>query len=59
MLIRGNSWFQLFVYVSTAYCHLDQKVLEEKLYPSPMDPHKVIKSCELMDEELVEKVGEK
>uniref|UniRef100_A0A0A9WQG7 Fatty acyl-CoA reductase n=1 Tax=Lygus hesperus TaxID=30085 RepID=A0A0A9WQG7_LYGHE len=58
-LAAGIQNLKLFVYVSTAYCHLDQKVLEEKLYPSPMDPHKVIKSCELMDEELVEKVGEK
>ncbi|BES94747.1 Male sterility protein [Nesidiocoris tenuis] len=58
-LASGMTNLKLFVYVSTAYCHLDQKVLMEELYPSPMDPHKVIKSCELMDEELVEKVGEK
>ncbi|XP_014251355.1 putative fatty acyl-CoA reductase CG5065 isoform X2 [Cimex lectularius] len=50
---------EVFLHISTAYCQLDQKVLEETLYSCPNDPHKIIKSCELMDEELVDKVSEK
>ncbi|XP_022194362.1 fatty acyl-CoA reductase 1 [Nilaparvata lugens] len=51
--------FQLFVHISTSYCHLQEKVLEEKAYPPPTDPHKIIRTCELMSEELVETVAKK
>lgn len=45
---------QLFVHVSTSYCHLDEKVLFEKAYPPPADPHKVIQSMESLEEHDVE-----
>nr|QVD39571.1 Fatty acyl-CoA reductase [Schistocerca gregaria] len=41
-----------FVYISTAYCHLEEKVLHEKAYPPPADPHKTIKFCENMSDEI-------
>ncbi|XP_066904622.1 putative fatty acyl-CoA reductase CG5065 [Halyomorpha halys] len=58
-LSEGMKNLELHVHISTAYCHLDQKVLEEKPYPSATDPYKIITSCELMDEELVESVSDK
>ncbi|CAG4949395.1 unnamed protein product [Parnassius apollo] len=44
---------KLFVHISTAYCHLQEKLLEEKPYPPPADPHKVIQTVEWMDEESI------
>ncbi|XP_047097206.1 putative fatty acyl-CoA reductase CG5065 [Schistocerca piceifrons] len=41
-----------FVYISTAYCHLEEKVLHEKAYPPPADPHKTIKFCENMSDDI-------
>ncbi|XP_029679896.1 putative fatty acyl-CoA reductase CG5065 [Formica exsecta] len=49
----------LFVHISTAYCHLEEKVLYEKTYPPPADPHKVIKCVEWMDDDVVEAMTDK
>ncbi|KAK9738277.1 Male sterility protein [Popillia japonica] len=46
----------LFVHVSTAYCHLSEKVLYEKAYPAHADPHYVIKTVEHMDEKVVDTI---
>nr|QLI61997.1 fatty acyl-CoA reductase 7 [Streltzoviella insularis] len=44
---------KLFIHISTAYCHLHEKLLEEKPYPPPADPHQVIQAVEWMDEDTV------
>ncbi|XP_063836686.1 putative fatty acyl-CoA reductase CG5065 [Ostrinia nubilalis] len=44
---------KLFIHISTAYCHLHEKLLEEKPYPPPADPHQIIQAMEWMDEETV------
>ncbi|XP_020291327.1 putative fatty acyl-CoA reductase CG5065 isoform X1 [Pseudomyrmex gracilis] len=49
----------LFVYISTAYCHLEEKVLKEKTYPPPADPHEIIKYVEWMDDNVVESMTDK
>ncbi|XP_065348947.1 putative fatty acyl-CoA reductase CG5065 isoform X1 [Cloeon dipterum] len=46
----------LLVYVSTAYCHLKEALLQEKIYDPPADPHKIIKCCEYMEEKIVEQM---
>ncbi|XP_031619645.1 putative fatty acyl-CoA reductase CG5065 [Contarinia nasturtii] len=43
----------LFCYVSTSYCHLNERLLMEKPYPAPADPHRIIKSIEWLDEDIV------
>ncbi|XP_063392482.1 fatty acyl-CoA reductase 1-like isoform X2 [Cydia fagiglandana] len=43
----------LFVHISTAYCHLHEKLLEEKPYPPPADPHQIIQIMEWMDDATV------
>ncbi|XP_049883821.1 putative fatty acyl-CoA reductase CG5065 [Pectinophora gossypiella] len=43
----------LFIHISTAYCHLHEKLLEEKPYPPPANPHQIIQAMEWMDEETV------
>jgi len=50
---------QLFVHISTSYCHLQEKVLYEKAYPPPTDPNKIIRACELLEEDLIEKISKK
>lgn len=49
----------LFAHISTAYCHLEEKVLGEKPYPPPADPHKIIKCVEWMDDDVVEAMTDK
>ncbi|KAI5640417.1 male sterility protein domain-containing protein [Phthorimaea operculella] len=44
---------KLFIHVSTSYCHLHEKLLEEKPYPPPANPHHIIQAMEWMDEETV------
>ncbi|XP_055628468.1 putative fatty acyl-CoA reductase CG5065 [Toxorhynchites rutilus septentrionalis] len=44
----------MFGYVSTSYCHLNEKLLLEKPYAPPADPHKVIKAVEWLEDEVVE-----
>lgn len=44
----------MFAYMSTSYCHLQEKMLMEKPYDPPADPHKIIKSVEYLEENEVE-----
>nr|XP_032525808.1 putative fatty acyl-CoA reductase CG5065 [Danaus plexippus plexippus] len=44
---------KLFIHISTAYCHLHEKLLEEKPYPPPANPHKIIEAMEWMTDEAV------
>ncbi|KAK7604008.1 hypothetical protein V9T40_004281 [Parthenolecanium corni] len=48
---------EYFLYTSTSYCHLNEKVLHEKAYPPPADPHKVIRAMELLEDELVDLIS--
>lgn len=45
---------KLFTYISTAYCHPSEKVLDERTYLPPDDPHQVILRAESMKEEDLE-----
>lgn len=47
------------MYVSTSYCHLNEKVLHEEAYPPPADPHKIIRTMELLDDDLVKLISKK
>ncbi|XP_076277547.1 putative fatty acyl-CoA reductase CG5065 [Lasioglossum baleicum] len=58
-LAKEMKHLKLFAHVSTAYCHLEEKVLGEKPYPPPADPHKIIKCVEWMDDQVVEAMTDK
>ncbi|XP_055536616.1 putative fatty acyl-CoA reductase CG5065 [Wyeomyia smithii] len=45
---------EMFGYVSTSYCHLNEKLLMEKPYSPPANPHKVIKGIEWLEDNVVE-----
>jgi len=42
----------VFNHVSTSYCHLEEKVLYEKAYPPPANPHVVIQAIEWLGDKL-------
>ncbi|CAG9814945.1 unnamed protein product, partial [Phaedon cochleariae] len=50
---------KVFVHVSTAYCHLHERVLEERVYPPPANPHHLIKTAEWMTDEMIDTITPK
>ncbi|XP_035658073.1 fatty acyl-CoA reductase 1-like [Branchiostoma floridae] len=47
---------QAFVHVSTAYANCDRSYIEEVIYPSPVQPLKLIDTLEWMDNTMVTKL---
>ncbi|XP_049941596.1 fatty acyl-CoA reductase 1-like isoform X1 [Schistocerca serialis cubense] len=45
---------QVFLYISTSFCHSDHQVVEEKLYPPKADPEKIMNIVSSMDDDLLE-----
>lgn len=58
-LARDFKNLLLFCHVSTSYCHLHEKLLLEKPYPPPADPHKIIKCVEWLDDDVVNAMTDK
>lgn len=50
---------KLFCHISTAYCHLDEKILLEQFYPFAVDPNDALKIIEQLDEAQIEKIFSK
>ncbi|XP_047097962.1 fatty acyl-CoA reductase 1-like isoform X2 [Schistocerca piceifrons] len=42
---------QVFLHISTSFCHCDNSILEEKLYPARADPEKIIDIVSWMDDD--------
>lgn len=42
------------VHVSTAYCNCDKREINESVYPSPVDAHKVMNVVKVLDEEMLD-----
>lgn len=57
--IHPTQFFQLFAYISTAYCHPEVKLLEEKAYPPPADPYYIIKLVEGLESHEVDQFSKK
>ncbi|KAK7892045.1 hypothetical protein WMY93_024008 [Mugilogobius chulae] len=55
MLALGRKMKQLeiFIHVSTAYANCDRELIEEVIYPPPVDYRKLIDTLEWMDDDLV------
>ncbi|VVD01911.1 unnamed protein product [Leptidea sinapis] len=52
-LARQCKHLKLHIHISTAYCHLHEKLLEERAYPPPADPHRIIDAMEWMDDDTI------
>jgi fatty acyl-CoA reductase len=50
---------QAFVHLSTAFCHCDVDVLEERIYESPLDPHDVMRCVQWMDETTLDMITQR
>ena len=42
--------------MSTAFCHVDKEVLEEKAYEAPYDPKDIMRLVQFMDLKTLDKV---
>ncbi|XP_028141885.1 putative fatty acyl-CoA reductase CG5065 [Diabrotica virgifera virgifera] len=49
----------IFSHLSTSYCHLHERVLKEKIYPPPANPHHVIKTVEWMKDDVIDAITPK
>uniref|UniRef100_A0A3P9M0D6 Fatty acyl-CoA reductase n=1 Tax=Oryzias latipes TaxID=8090 RepID=A0A3P9M0D6_ORYLA len=52
-LARRMKHLEIFTHVSTAYAHCDREVIEEIVYPPPVDYRKLIDTLDWMDDDLV------
>ena len=59
MKFHSTHSLQLFAYISTAYCHPEIKLLEEKAYPPPSDPYYIIKLVEELKSHEVDQFSKK
>uniref|UniRef100_A0A3Q3SBH0 Fatty acyl-CoA reductase n=1 Tax=Mastacembelus armatus TaxID=205130 RepID=A0A3Q3SBH0_9TELE len=44
---------EIFIHISTAYANCDQELIEEIIYPPPIDYHKLIDTLDWMEDDLV------
>ena len=51
--------FEVFLHVSTAYANCDRQFIAEEVYPSPVEPEKLIDTVEWMDNDMLELVTPK
>ncbi|KAL1117018.1 hypothetical protein AAG570_004346 [Ranatra chinensis] len=47
---------KVVVHMSTAFCHVDHLVMEEKVYPPPADPQDIMDVCRWMDDKTMDMV---
>ncbi|XP_077066709.1 LOW QUALITY PROTEIN: fatty acyl-CoA reductase 1 [Siphateles boraxobius] len=52
-LAHSMKHLDVFIHVSTAYAHCDRELIEEVVYPPPVDYRKLIDTLEWMDDKLV------
>lgn len=43
-----------FLHLSTAFCHVDQEELAERIFDSPDDPNDVMRLVQWLDEEAID-----
>jgi fatty acyl-CoA reductase len=53
-LARKMTQLQALVDVSTAYANCDQSHIEEKIYPAPGNPKKMVEMCQWMDPAILD-----
>ncbi|XP_012281888.1 putative fatty acyl-CoA reductase CG5065 [Orussus abietinus] len=58
-LAKRMKKLQAFVHLSTAFCHVDQAELGERVYDSPDDPQDVMRLIQWMDESALDLVTPK
>ncbi|XP_071054447.1 putative fatty acyl-CoA reductase CG5065 [Onthophagus taurus] len=46
----------VYIHVSTSYCHVNEEILEEKMYPAPHNPRKMLDLVQWMNENTLNKI---
>lgn len=58
-LAKEMKHLQLFLHLSTTFCHVDKEKLDEVIYDSPHDPDDIIRFVQWMDESTVNSITPK
>lgn len=58
-LVKQMKHLEAFVHLSTAFCHVDQMELGERIYDSPHDPDDLVKLVQWMDSSALDYVTPK
>ncbi|KAL6420855.1 hypothetical protein ACFW04_014381 [Cataglyphis niger] len=58
-LTKEMKHLKAFVHLSTAFCHIDQKELDERIYDSPNDPQDIIRLVQWLDEDIIDLITPK
>lgn len=58
-LAKEMKQLQAFVHLSTAFCHVDQEELGERIYDATDDPHDVMRLVQWLDDEAIDLITPK
>lgn len=58
-LSKAMKKLEAFVHLSTAFCHVDQMELGERVYDSPDDPQDVIRFVQWMEDDAIDLITSK
>jgi fatty acyl-CoA reductase len=53
-LAKQMKQLECFLHLSTAFCHVDQEELSERIFDPRDDPHDVMKIVQWLDEEAID-----
>jgi len=53
-LAKQMKQLECFLHLSTAFCHVEQEELSERVFNSRDDPHDVIKLVQWLDEKVID-----
>ncbi|KAL6258578.1 hypothetical protein P5V15_010532 [Pogonomyrmex californicus] len=58
-LAKQMKHLKAFVHLSTAFCHVDQEELGERIYDSPNDPQDIMRLIQWLDEDAIDLITPK
>jgi len=58
-LAKEMKHLESFVHLSTAFCHVDQEELDERIYEPPNDPQDIMRLVQLLDDESIDLITPK
>jgi len=58
-LAKEIKHLESFVHLSTAFCHVDQEKLDERIYESLHDPQDIMRLVQWLDDESIDLITPK
>uniref|UniRef100_A0A8D0H5B4 Fatty acyl-CoA reductase n=1 Tax=Sphenodon punctatus TaxID=8508 RepID=A0A8D0H5B4_SPHPU len=59
LLARQMQKLEAFIHISTAYANCPRRYIDEVIYPTPVDPQRLLDLVEWMDESLIQEITPK